>query len=375
MPEPFKNFFNPEMIKLMADHLHSSDQSFERARFVRKATRGLGPLELKERSNHILGALEVCLPEDFRRACDLMLAALHPDYDKTLSDNEMDAGGIRNWAVMPMADYVARHGLDDFDFSMDVLKEMTKRFSSEFAIRAFILTDTKKALRHALRWTGDPCQHVRRLASEGTRPRLPWGTQLTMLVDDPSPALPILEALKGDPEEYVRRSVANHLNDIAKDHPDVVADIARRWLVEASGDRKRLVRHACRTLIKQGHRRTLKALGYGTAKVSMGPIDLKTPVVRLGGSLEFGISLSSDSRKSQPLIVDFIIHHLKANGSTAPKVFKWKTLDLAPEGDLAIDKRHPIRKITTRVYYAGEHELEIQINGQSFGRIAFELEI
>ena len=375
MPEPFKNFFNPKMIRLMADHLHASDKSFQRAKFVRKATRGLDALELKERSNHILGALEVSLPADYRNACDIMLGSLHPEFDLALSNTEMDRGGIRSWAIMPMADYVARHGLDDFDFSMDVLKELTKRFSSEFAIRKFILTDTERAMRHITNWTGDPCQHVRRLASEGTRPRLPWGTQLTMFVDDPSPVLPILEALKGDPEEYVRRSVANNLNDIAKDHPDTVAGIAKCWTVGASTDQKRLVRHACRTLIKRGHQATLKALGYRKAKVALDTIQLVTPVVRLGGKLEFAITLHSEARKSPPLIIDFVIHPLKANGTTRPKVFKWKNIELAAGEDLSISKRHPMKKITTRVYYPGKHELEIQINGESFGRVTFELEV
>ena len=375
MPEPFKNFFNPRMIRQMGDHLAASDSSFQRDRFVRQATRGLGPLELKQRSDHILRALEVTLPDDYRHACQVMLGALHPEYDLALSTDGMDDAGIRSWAIMPMADYVARHGLEDFDFSMGVLRELTRRFSSEFAVRHFILADTPRALRHIQGWANDPCQHVRRLASEGTRPRLPWGIQLAMFVDDPAPLLPILEALKSDPEEYVRRSVANNLNDIAKDHPDTVAAIAKRWMAGASDERKRLVRHACRTLVKQGHQGALEALGYRRPKVTLQSIDLRTPVVTLGGRLEFAISLRSEARRTQPLIIDFVIHHLKANGTTSPKVFKWKNIELAAGAELELSKAHAIKKITTRVYYPGRHRLEIQINGERCGEVGFDLEI
>lgn len=375
MPEPFKNLFNPKMIRQMADHFARVDKSFKKTKFIKRATDGLEALELKERSNQILDALDVSLPSDFRAACSIMLEALSPECDLDMANSDIDEGGIRSWGVMPMADYVARHGLEDFDFAMDVLRELTKRSSSEFAIRPFLAADAKKALKHVKKWTKDPSEHVRRLASEGIRPRLPWGIRLHAFVKDPTPILPILEALKNDSSEYVRRSVANSLNDIAKDHPDTVADVAGRWLRGASVDRTRLVKHACRTLIKQGHRPTLKALGYQTPKLRLEGIQIKTPLVRLGEYLEFAIELSSLAKSKQPLILDYIVHHRKANGDTSPKVFKWKTFELPAKKDLVFEKRHPMKKITTRVYYAGTHELEIQINGETFGRAPFEFEL
>jgi 3-methyladenine DNA glycosylase AlkC len=162
---------------------------------------------------------------------------------------------------MPLTHYVGRNGLKHFDLSMMLLKEMTKRSSSEFDIRYFLLDSPLRAISILQEWTQDPNQHVRRLVSEGTRPRLPWAMRLPVFIEDPSPLIPLLDALKDDEEEYVRRSVSNNLNDIAKDHPDVVAGIARQWLKGASKNRQRLVRHACRTLIKQGHKETLAALG------------------------------------------------------------------------------------------------------------------
>ncbi len=375
MPEPFKNFFNPAMVALMAHHFHRVETTFDKTAFETIALKDFDTLELKQRSTQIREALEACLPADYRRACALMLDALHPETGIDLSNTSMDEQGIRGWAIMPMCDYVACRGLTDFDFSMDVLREMTGQFSAEFAVRTFLLADPPRALQHVKAWTGDENYHVRRLASEGTRPRLPWSFQLPGFIADPAPVLEILEALKDDSHEYVRRSVANNLNDIAKDNPGIVAGIAENWLKSADTNRTRLVKHACRTLIKQGHPPTLRALGYGPPDLRLEDLTIKASEVTLGGHLEFSLSLTSNAARSQPLIVDFIIHHRKANGQTSPKVFKWKILDLAAGKQVNMSKKHPIKPITTRTYHPGEHGLEIQINGQRFGHAVFELKL
>lgn len=374
MPEPFKNFFNPKMIAQMGEHLARCDRDFDCDTFLEQATSGLEALELKQRSNHILAALESTLPGDFTAAGNLLVAALHPEDGVDLSGQTMDDRGIRGWAVMPMADYVARHGLDHLDFSMGVLKEMTKRSSSEFAVRPFLDSDPVDAMRHVRDWAEDDNYHVRRLASEGTRPRLPWGMRLTKFVTDPSPILPVLERLKDDPEEYVRRSVANSLNDIAKDHPDLVSAIAGKWLAGTpDGNRKRLVRHACRTLIKRGDKATLAALGYAEPQVSLASLDLDADTVLFGEKLNLSAQLHSETDRAQDLVIDYVVHHRKANGETSPKVFKWKTLTLAGRGVTHLEKSHAFKPITTRTYYGGAHAVEIQINGIPFGRAEFEL--
>ncbi len=374
MPEPFKNFFNPTMIEQMATHLQQCDQTFDAGRFCALATSGLEALELKQRSDHILAALDRTLPGDFKQATNLLVSALHPEDGADLSGQSMDEGGIRGWAVMPMADYVARHGLQHFDFSLDALREMTKRASSEFAVRPFLAHDPQRAMQHVAAWARDPSYHVRRLASEGTRPRLPWGMRLKGFVEDPSPLLPILEALKDDREEYVRRSVANNLNDIAKDHADLVASVAGEWLTgEPNRDRQRLVRHACRTLIKQGHPATLEALGFSEPRVSMGSLQLGDELIRFGQTLTISTDLRSESDDAQNLVVDYIVHHRRANGSTSPKVFKWKTLTLPPRAEVQLKKKHAFKPITTRTYYPGTHAIEVQVNGHSLGRSEFEL--
>lgn len=375
MPEPFKNFFSKKLIKGMGDHFSKAWSDFDRAGFIKSASKNLDTLELKERSAQITNSLKTFLPDDFKKAGNILLESLGPEEDIDVNWSNVDDRGLIGWAVMPMVDYVGLYGFEHFDFSMTLFKELTKRSSSEFGVRFFLLKEPKRTLSFFQKWTSDPNQHVRRLVSEGSRPRLPWGMQLPAFIKDPSPLLPLLEALKDDEEEYVRRSVANNLNDIAKDHPDLVAKIAKQWLKGASKDRERLVRHACRTLIKQGHQKTLRALGYGPSSIKLNKLTVLTPRVTFGEALLFELSLSSTSKKPQPLIIDYAIHHRKANGSLTAKVFKWKTTTMTSQATLNVQKKHPMRKITTRVYYPGIHKVEVLVNGVSIGSKEFELKM
>jgi 3-methyladenine DNA glycosylase AlkC len=285
----------------------------------------------------------------------------------------MDGRGIRGWAILPLTQYVGEFGLDDFDLGMDVQKELTKRFTSEFGIRDFIAHDMDRALKTMTAWVDDPNVHVRRLVSEGTRPRLPWASTLPDFIENPEPVIPLLTILRDDVDEYVRRSVANHLNDIAKDHPDRVAGIAKEWMVKATPKREKLVRHALRTLIKNGHPGALSALGYGKPVLTLSAFDIQAPRVEFGNALNFSMCLMSDSRSDQDLIVDYIIHHKKANGKTSPKVFKWKNIVLKAGKDHKATRNHRIKAISTRKYYPGVHHLEIVVNGVCLGRLDFEL--
>ncbi len=373
MPEPFKNLFNTQIISGMGDHFLKAWPDFNREGFVRSATNNLEALELKTRSEQITQSMRDYLPDDYLQAGKIILASLTPEDGSDLSNIPVNTKGISGWAVMPMAHYVGLHGMAYFEFSMTLFKEMTIRSSSEFGIRFFLIEKQKETLAVLMKWTKHKNEHVRRLVSEGSRPRLPWAMQLPAFRKNPERILPLLEALKDDSSEYVRRSVANNLNDIAKDHPDRVAEIAGEWLKGASKNRQRLVRHACRTLIKQGHAATLKALGYGPAKVKLDNLNLKTPTVNFGDALVFEIALSSETTEDQALIIDYIIHHQKANGKTSAKVFKWKTLTLRTETTHHATKKHPFKQITTRVYYPGLHRIEILVNGEIQGGTDFEL--
>jgi 3-methyladenine DNA glycosylase AlkC len=371
--EPFKNLINKQVVETMAGHfaLHYSD--FDKQAFIATATNGLELLELKARTEHITQAMIEHFPADFEQAAKILLASLAPAQADKQSLEAIGDKGISGWAVMILSNYVALQGQGHFDLAMMLLKEMTKRASSEFAIRYFILQSPELTLAVFKDWVKDPDQHVRRLVSEGSRPRLPWAMQLPIFIEDPRPVIALLEQLKDDPEEYVRRSVANNLNDIAKDHPELVADIAQKWLQAASKNRQRLVRHACRTLIKNGHKKTLAALGYTSPAIHSAKVSVLTPKLLFGEALEFSLSLQSNASETQPLMIDYIVHHQKASGLTSAKVFKWSSTNLIPRKTLTLQKKHPIKQITTRVYYAGLHGLEVVVNGISVGRADFEL--
>jgi len=370
MPEPFKNLFSEALIKETGAEIARVYPGFERARFEAMALRNLKSLELKERSSQIATALGETLPASFRASAEVLSKALGPELH---SENDSAKGpGLTGWAIMPLAEYVAAKGLGHFDLSLRLLREMTMRGSSEFEVRPFFRDHAEITLNAARIWARDPNLHVRRLASEGSRPRLPWGIRLHDFVRDPAPILPILETLRDDPHEYVRRSVANNLNDIAKDHPDLVADIARRWLQDASRDRARLVKHACRTLIKQGHAGALAAFGFGPPDLARCAVSTDRTTVRLGDTLGVLLELTA-GRTRQKLLVDYVLHFLRANGRLSAKVFKWQELTLDAGETRTLHKAHPYRKVTTRKDYAGQQAVSVQINGVTMGKVAFEL--
>ena len=373
--EPFKNFLNPTLISEMAGHFQSHWPEFDKKSFITDSTDGFEALELKQRSNRITEMMIRYLPADFTEAGRIILSSLGEPLGDDLASGKDDPSGIAGWAIMPLEHFVAQQGHGHFDLSMNLFKEMTKRGTAEFGIRYFLEKYPEKSLAVMKSWTSDENVHVRRLTSEGSRPKLPWGIHLPVFIKDPAPVVELLEKLKDDDKEYVRRSVANNLNDIAKDHPELVASIAGEWMVDAGKDRKRLIRHACRTLLKDGHPEALKVMGFGPPKIKEAAIELLTPEVVLGDALEFSLALHSATQSGQAVMIDFIIHHQKANGTMTPKVFKWKTATLEAEKPLEISKRHGIKKITTRVYYPGLHSLEVVVNGVSVGRQDFQLVI
>lgn len=369
MPENFREHYNAAAIAHLAEHITRVHPRFDTEGFLTQATNQLDDLALKARVRQIADALTAYLPDAYNDAVSILLATLAPE-GSTNPDK-----GVSGWMTLPLNTFVSDHGLTHFDRSLEALKALTPLFSAEEAIRFFIVHDQDRTLEQLRTWTADSNHHVRRLVSEGTRPRLPWAMHLHAFQEDPTPILPLLNALKDDPSEYVRRSVANNLNDMAKDHPDLVVSIIEDWLVDASPARKKLIRHACRTLIKQGHQGCLHALGYTTTDVTLSDFQIHTPTVIFGNALTFEATLTSMSDQPQNLIVDYIIHHVKANGSTSPKVFKWKTLTLPAQTKHTAQRNHKIRPITTRVYYPGTHRIEVVANGQVLGGADFELVI
>ena len=373
--EPFKELFNPALVKDLAAHIKRRWKDFDDKVFVAAALKDFKDLEMKARASQIATALGAYLPRDVPRALKLLVSTLRP-LDKSGNPVKDPARGLAGMVIWPMGDYVARHGLAHIDQSLATLRELTIRSTAEFAIRPFLARDPKKTLSVMKAWAKDKNHHVRRLVSEGTRPRLPWGLRLKSFVADPKPILPILETLKNDTSDYVRRSVANSLNDIAKDHPDLVAGIAAKWMKGATKERARLVRHACRSLIKAGHGKTLAALGYSSKpEVVLKTFTLDTPTVKFGAHAAFTVELGSTAKVPQNIVLDYVVHHQKKNGETTPKVFKWKTLTLKPGDTVRLDRRHAMKAITTRSYYPGRHRIDVMVNGLTLGGGDFELAI
>ncbi len=381
MAEPFKNLLDAASVDAMAWHLARAaaaidPDAFDRDAFVARALPGLDALEFKARAMQLADALQAALPADFEQAADLLEAALAPaddgDFDEP-SGLRSHAAGLAGWPVWAMAEHVARHGQQQPERALQALHAMTQRFTAEFAIRPFIVRHPALVFDTLARWTTDRSAHVRRLVSEGSRPRLPWGLQLKTLVRDPSPTLPLLEALQDDRSAYVRRSVANHLNDIAKDHPQHVAAWLARHLPGAGDARRALLRHASRTLVKQGDPAVLAAWGHARPLQGRAVLRIEPARIRLGEVVELCLTLVSTSPAPQTLLIDYAVHHVKANGSSSPKVFKGWTLELGAHESRAMVRRHAVRPITTRTYHPGWHRVVVQVNGVAVAEAGFEL--
>ena len=367
MAEPFKTFLNATVVRNTARHLRRAWPDFDAPAFERRSLAGLDALEMKARAMHIASALEATLPPDFDRAAAIIEASLAPLGEET------DAAGLRSWGLWPVGEYVVRRGIGHPARALAALHAVTQRFTAEWAIRPFILEHPQLCWETLARWADDPSEHVRRLVSEGSRPRLPWGMQLKGLIADPTPTLPLLRALQDDPSEYVRRSVANHLNDIAKDHPERVSVWLQEHLPGASQQRRALLRHASRTLIKQGHAPTLKAWGLGRAFKGEASFRVTPKRLRIGETLQLQVDLRSQARQSQSLAIDYLVHYVKSNGSSSAKVFKGWTLNLAAGEIRRLKKTHSFRPVTTRVLFPGTHRLQLQANGKVLAEAAIVL--
>ncbi|MDQ0421939.1 3-methyladenine DNA glycosylase AlkC [Peteryoungia aggregata LMG 23059] len=365
MAEPLKHLIGHQTARDTADAVARAWAPFARAAFLADILPVIDGLDLMQRGQCIADALRRHLPDDFEQAAVILHACL-PAKERQ---------GLTGWALLSVNQYVAAHGRGNLESGLGLLKALTSHFTGEFGIRPFIADEPQKALAIISGWVTDPNHHVRRLASEGTRPRLPWAMRLPSLVHDPAPILPILEALVDDEEEYVRRSVANSLNDIAKDHPDLVADFVERHRKGASKERLWLLRHASRTLIKKGHGKALANFGFEPLPDVLATLDVAQHRIAFPGQLAFDIRLANAGGEARTVLLDYSIHHQKKDGSLSPKVFKGKSLVLQAGENVTIRKRHALRPITTRVYHPGLHRLEILLNGVPVATVDFDLDM
>ena len=327
--------------------------------FIQHAHTGLLGLELKERVHHLIAVLAQHLPTDFVEAAGVLQQI--PQHWQA-NDEQGDYG----FAAWPIIDYVAAYGLSHPKVALDTLKILTPLFTAEFAIRPFLHHHFDLTYSYLQDWAQDDNHHIRRLASEGCRPRLPWGQRVPSLMHNHPAIIAILEQLKDDDSDYVRRSVANNLNDISKDYPDVVVRLAQQWLAnQATPQRQWIIKHATRGLVKQGHADALAMLGFSQAiKLQNVSFTLNKTHIHMDETVE--LSLSFVLPEAQNLVIDFALHLPRANGKKSVKVFKWKT-GLLMAGQHHFTQNYGFKLLTTRRYYQGEHDFEVLVNGQSLG--------
>jgi 3-methyladenine DNA glycosylase AlkC len=359
MAEPFKHrFFQRPFFERLAAAVARAYPPFDRGQFFARVYDDVWDgLELKGRLRHATEALGATLPGDYLQALAVLLAV----------EREFDG-----FDHLLFADFVERFGVDHVDASLDALEVFT-RSSAEFAVRPFIRRYPEAAFARVLAWTTHASEHVRRLSSEGCRPRLPWGTALTELKRDPSPLIPILERLKDDPSDYVRRSVANNLGDIAKDHPALAVRIARRW-VDEDERRRPLVKHALRDLLKKGDRAALRLFGVdGRASVRVVTWRVKPGRIALGGRAALDLRLASTAKTSQALRLEYAITYARPGGRSARKVFKLAEVRLAAGAVLTLARTLDFRDRTIRMHHGGPHAAALIINGRPAADAPFRL--
>lgn len=360
-PKDFKRRISPALIAGLGEDLKSAWPQFAQDDFVERACDGLAGLEMKARVVQVADALAASLPSDFTDAAGVIGRAL-------------DSPRLDGWIVYPVDDFVARYGIDEPEIALPLIARLTSRWTCEYAVRPFIETHPRITFEYFDRWIDSDDEHLRRLVSEGSRPRLPWGGHLKRFIDDPAPTIALLDRLVDDPSPYVRKSVANHLNDITKDHPDVAIATARRWLEEGGEAERRawIVNHGMRSLIKAGNPEALALTGYDhEAEVSISGFSVGPDEIAIGDGVTIEFALAAP--EPTPVMVDYAVHHAGTSGTRSAKVFKLKRLTLQPGVETSFRKEHLIREVSVRRIHPGPHLIEVQVNGRVLAAATVEV--
>lgn len=361
-----KDHFSVGVVERLATEVAAVYAAFDRDAFVREALTGFEALELMARGGHLAEVLGRHLPAFFPEAIAVLMRSLGP---RRPAESPMGA-----FYYLPHTEFVARFGLDHVDASLAALHELTQRFTAEFALRPFIEREPARVFQALQHWVKDPSEHVRRCVSEATRPRLPWGRRLRLLIADPSPSLPLLEHLRDDPSAYVRRSVANHLNDIGKDHPGLLLEISKRWMVDAGAERRALLQHALRSQLKHGDPEALALFGCASApQVVLAGVELSPAQPCIGDTVRLAIHLQGTGAGAQTLNADLRVDFVKADGRSSAKIFRLRRLRLDSGARVVLRKSLILRDLSTRRHYPGWHALHLRLNGHDLTLGGFDL--
>lgn len=361
MGEALKDMFNKDFYQRLADAFRRADKNFNTSQFIKEVNSGIAGMSLNQRLRHTTVIMKKHLPDDYKTSVSIILNVI-PEFKS-------------HYTCFIFPDFVGQYGHEYVSLSLETLKELTKFGTSEFAIREYLKRDLKGTLKVMNKWADDKNVHVRRLASEGCRPRLPWSFNIPEIMNNPELTRPILEKLKADEELYVKKSVANHLNDFSRTQTKWLLSVIGEW------DKKNehtawIIKHASRTLIKKGHPETLSVFDFEkNVKVDLNNFELKESRLKLGDKLNFSFDIVSAKPKQQKLVVDYAIHYARKSGEQSSKIFKLKEIQLKPLQKISITKAQLFKDFSTRKHYDGLHALEILINGRSYGRKEFHLSV
>lgn len=378
MPKTFKNLYNQEFLENFAKDLKQVLGNFNTQKFVALVfDKDWANKEYKERSNHIAIVLNEFLPNSYKDAVEQIIELL--DYKKNFLPDIFKIDdknyGLKHLDYGPILDrYIEIFGLDDLETSIIAMEKVTQFTTCEYSVRLFIEKFPAQMMQQMLAWSKHESWAVRRLASEGCRPRLPWGIALDKLKKNPSPILPILENLKNDPARYVRLSVANNLNDISKDNPEVVLEIAKSWK-GLSAEVDWVIKHGCRTLLKQGNKEALELFGFDTdlQEIEVDNFRLSSSNINIGESLKFTFDLHNRSTEDKMIRLEYAIYYMKANGKLSKKVFKISEIIYIQNSFAQIERAHSFKPVTTRKLYPGLHKVALIVNGRELEQIGFIL--
>ena len=354
-----KDEYNKAFVEDLAAKLSTKASSFNKDSFITSIiNNGWKQKEMKERIHCIADNINCHIEFPYKKQIDI-LSEIAPNYK-----------GLKAF-IFP--DFVEKFGLMDAETSFTAMELFTQLSTAEFAIRPFIKKYPEKTLKQLLEWSLHENYHLRRLASEGTRPRLPWASPLRNFIDNPAPNIPILENLKDDEHEYVRRSVANHLNDISKDHPGLVLQIAKKWHND-SKNRVWIIKHALRTLLKKGNKNALAIFGLDNSKeLYINNLSLSKKEIKIGDFIHFEFDLKNDSKQNRNIRLEYRVDFVKANGNTSGKIFQISEFSLKANSIKTFKRKQWFKELSTRKHYPGEHKITLIINGDEKAGIKLSL--
>ena len=376
--EPFKNMWNEQFFHVYTNALKCIIDDFDEHQFLSQIKDAeWDNKELLQRARHLTTILKNFLPADYQKAVAKILGLINllkkTKYWENIVQSSLEGKYGLSLEYWFLGDYVEQYGLNDYETSVKAIEEITQFTSCEGAVRPFIIKYPNEMMEQMLIWSKHENPWVRRLSSEGCRPRLPWTMALPTLKANPAPIIPILENLKNDTSEFVRKSVANNLNDISKDNPEIVIDLIKKWQGK-SKNTDWIIKHGCRTLLKQGYTGVMDLFGFDAAKnILIEDFRVLTPEVIIGKSLEITFKLLNNNATKTKIRLEYGIYYQKANGTLSKKVHKISEKEYAANSLTPITRKHSFRLVTTRVFHPGLHQVSIIINGNELEKLDFEL--